>query len=250
MLLAVDIGNTNIKFGVFDGDKLTSKLAIPTIREITADGLTKVLSSKITQLVTLAIVSSVVPEIDASMLEFLTSQFGVDPLFVKNDFDFGIKINHEPLSDAGTDRLVNTFSAVEKYGAPCIVCSFGTALTLDVVDADRTLVGGLIAPGMHTLATALKITTSKLPEVEIKLPGSAIQNTTVGSIQSGIVNGYLGLFEGLISRVKEEIGNSPKVIATGGFASFIAENTHQIDVVDENLLLDGLRLLHERIYPA
>ena len=108
----------------------------------------------------------------------------------------------------------------------------------------------LTASWLNTLATALKITTSKLPEVEIKLPGSAIQNTTVGSIQSGIVNGYFGLFEGLISRVKEEIGNSPKVIATGGFASLIAENTQLIDVVDENLLLDGLRLLHDRLYPA
>jgi type III pantothenate kinase len=103
---------------------------------------------------------------------------------------------------------------------------------------------------MNTLATALRITTSKLPEVDIKLPDSVIQNTTVGSIQSGIVNGYFGLFEGLISRVKKEIGDDRKVIATGGFASLIAENTHQIDIVDENLLLDGLQLLYGRLHPA
>ena len=246
MLLAVDIGNTNIKFGVFDGETLTFKLSIPTIREITADGLTKVVSGKLTHPVSAAIVSSVVPEIDGAMRDFLAAHCGSEPVFVKNDFDFGIKINYEPLADAGADRLVNTFCAVEKYGVPCIVCSFGTALTIDVVDADRTLVGGLIAPGMNTLAVALKITTSRLPEVEIKLPDSVIQKTTVGSIQSGIVYGYFGLVENLISLVKKEIGDDLQVIATGGFALMIAENTTQIDIVDDNLLLDGLRIVHDR----
>src|SRR5258705_12219005 len=132
MLLAVDIGNTNIKFGVFDGEKLTFKLSIPTIREISVDGLSKVLSGKLTQSVTSAIISSVVPEIDETMRRFVTLQFSIVPVFVQNDFDLGLKINYEPLSDAGTDRLINTFAAVEKYGAPCIVCSFGTALTIDV----------------------------------------------------------------------------------------------------------------------
>lgn len=247
MLLAVDIGNTNIKFGVFDGERLVFKLSIPSIREITANGLAKIVSGKLTHSISSAIVSSVVPEINGAMRDFLAALSGSEPVFVKNDFDFGLKINYEPLADAGADRLVNTFSAVEKYGAPCIVCSFGTALTIDVVDADRTLIGGLIAPGMNTLAAALKITTSKLPEVEIKLPGSVIQKTTVGSIQSGIIYGYFGLVENLISMVKKEIGGDSKVIATGGFASLISENTSQIDIIDENLLLEGLRRLHRRI---
>jgi type III pantothenate kinase len=247
MLLAVDIGNTNIKFGVFDGEKLTFKLSLPTVREISADGLAKVAGSKLTQTVSSAIISSVVPEIDVAMREFITAQYRVAPVFVANDFDFGLRINYQPLSDAGADRLVNTYSAVEKYGPPCIVCSFGTALAIDVVDADRTLVGGLIAPGMNTLATALRITTAKLPEVEIKLPVSVVQNSTVGSIQSGIVYGYFGLVENLITKVKNEIGDNPKVIATGGFASLVAENTDQIDIVDENLMLDGLRRLHDRL---
>lgn len=247
MLLAVDIGNTNIKFGVYDGERLTFKLSIPTSRELSPEALSRVVAGRISSRVSSTIVSSVVPEIDAAMREFLGSEFRVNPVFVANDFDFGLMINYQPLTDAGSDRLVNTFSAVEKHGAPCIVCSFGTALTLDVVDAERTLIGGLIAPGMSTLATALKMTTSKLPEVEIKLPDTVIQNTTVGSIQSGIVYGYFGLFERLISEVKREIGDSSKVIATGGFASVIAENTSQIDVVEENLLLDGLQLLHARL---
>ena len=250
MLLAVDIGNTNIKFGVFDGELLTFKLSIPTIRELSAGGLTKVVATKLTQTISSAIVSSVVPEIDAPMGEFILSQYAVEPVFVENDLDFGLKINYQPLSDAGSDRLVNTFSAVEKYGVPCIVCSFGTALTIDAVDAERTLLGGLIAPGMNTLATALKITTSRLPEVEIEKPASIIQNTTVGSIQSGIVYGYFGLVDSLLTGVKKEIGGEIKVIATGGFAALIAENTAQIDIIDDDLLLTGLQMLHKRLYPA
>ncbi len=268
MLLAVDIGNSNTKFGVYDGERLIFKLSIPTIRKLSADDLSKIVGNKIEHPISSAIVSSVVPEIDNAMDGFLNFKFHVNPVFVKNDFDFGLTINYTPLADAGADRLVNTFSAVEKYGAPCIVCSFGTALTIDVVDANRTLIGGLIAPGMNSLATALKITTSKLPEVEIKLPDAVIQTTTIGSIQSGIVFGYFGLVETLILKVKSEPGAvatgffavrgtgaqslplpvpTPTVIATGGFAKLIAENTTQIDIVEENLLLDGLRRLHARI---
>lgn len=247
MLLAVDIGNTFIKFGVFDGDRLVSKLSIPTIRDITTEGISKVLATRITQTIEAAIVSSVVPEVEVSVREFIRTDFEIDPVFVRNDDDFGLTIKYEPLSDAGSDRLVNTFSAVEKYGVPCIVCSFGTALTIDVVNKFRVLVGGLIAPGMNTLTTALNLATSKLPKVEIAKPAELIQNTTVGSIQSGVVYGYFGLAEELISRVKKEIGGDPTVVATGGFAHLIAENTSSINVVDDDLLLTGLQMLMTRI---
>lgn len=248
MLLAVDIGNSRTKFGLFDGEQLISKLSIPTIRDITAVGLTKAVADKLFQGISAAIVSSVVPEINAAMLSFISTQFSVEPLLVTNDLDFGIQIDYFPLEDAGSDRLVNTFSAVEKYGAPCIVCSFGTALTIDVVNNDRVLTGGLIAPGMNTLAAALKLTTSRLPEVEIVKPETVIQNTTIGSLQSGIVHGYFALVDGLLSAIKSEIGNSPRVIATGGFAAMIVENTSQIDVVDNNLMLDGLSRLYRRLH--
>ena len=248
MLLAVDIGNTNIKFGVFDADQLVFKLSVPTIRDLTPDGLSRVVGSRIEQTIESAIVSSVVPEVDTTVREFLRSAFEIEPVFVKNDFDFGLTIKYEPLADAGSDRLVNTYSAVEKYDAPCIVCSFGTALTIDVVNKYRVLVGGLIAPGMNTIAAALKATTSKLPEVEIAKPADVIQNTTVGSIQSGIVYGYFGLVEELLTKTKNEIGGNTKVVATGGFASLIAENTTQIDIIDDNLLLDGLQKLFSRLY--
>ncbi len=248
MLLAVDIGNTNIKFGVFEDDRLVFKLSVPTIRDLTGEGLAKVVGSRIKQTIESAIISSVVPEIDAAVSGFLRSALEVEPVFVRNDFDFGLTIKHEPLSDAGSDRLVNAFSAVEKYGAPCIVCSFGTALTIDVVNKYRVLLGGLIAPGLNALAAALKTTTSKLPEVEIAKPADVIQNTTVGSIQSGIVYGYFGLVEELLTKTKNEIGDTTRVVATGGYAALIAENTTQIDVIDDNLLLDGLQKLFSRIY--
>lgn len=247
MLLAVDIGNTNIKFGVYDAEDLRAKLSVPTIRDISAAGLAKVVGSRVTHTISTAIVSSVVPEVDAAVREFINSSFGVAPLFVANDCDLGLTIKYEPLADAGSDRLVNTFAAVEKYGAPVIVCSFGTALTIDYVNKYRVLIGGLIAPGMNTLATALKTTTSKLPEVKIEKPVALIQTTTVGSIQSGIVYGYFGLVESLLTQVKKEMGDDARVIATGGFASLIAENTTQINAVDENLLLDGLQRLHTRL---
>lgn len=250
MLLAVDIGNTAIKFGVFDAEHLTFKLSVPTVRDLTADGLAYILRPRLVQPISEAIVSSVVPEADQAVRDFIRNQYNVHAVFVANDWDFGLKINYEPLADAGADRITNTYAAVEKYGVPVIVCSFGTALAIDVVDPNRTLVGGLIAPGMNTLAAALKATTSKLPEVEIVKPEKVLQRTTIGSIQSGIVNGYFGLVEELLTRIKREIGDNPKVVATGGFAKLIAENTTQIDVIDENLLLDGLRMLHTRIQPA
>ncbi len=247
MLLAVDIGNTNIKLCVFDHDTLISKISIPTARELSTEGLALLLRDRLTADFTHAIVSSVVPELDAAFRIYIRSHLGVDPLFVRNDMDFGLEIDYRPLEDAGADRLVNTFAAVEKYGPPCIVCSFGTALTIDVVDENRVLMGGLIAPGMRTMAEALELTTSRLPRVEIEKPSSVVQNTTVRCLQSGIVYGYFGLVEGLLTRLKNEIGDDPKVIATGGSAAMVAENSGLIDIVDPDLMVEGLLRLHQRI---
>lgn len=247
MLLAIDIGNTNTKFGVFEGDSLTAKISIPTLRDITPGALVKLLKDRIPETISAAIVSSVVPEVDDIFVEFITSRFDISPQFVTHDLDLGLKINYEPPDDTGADRLVNAFAAVEKYGPPCIVCSFGTAMTADVVNGDRELIGGLIAPGMKTLAVALNLTASKLPEVEIEKPVKVIQNTTVGAIQSGLVYGYFGLAEELLRAIKAELNLDAKVIATGGFAALIAEHTSQIDVVDKELTLEGLRMLHERL---
>ncbi len=248
MLLAVDIGNTSTKFGIFDGKLLTSKFSIPTDPNSTKDDLISLVDHSIDESISEAIICSVVPNAKTLMREFLIS-IGIDrPVFVVNDLDFGLKINYQPLSAIGTDRLVNSFAAAEKHRVPCIVCSFGTATTIDVVGQNRELLGGVIAPGMKIMAKALHLNTAKLPQVEIEKPESVLGNTTVESIQSGIFYGHVAMVEGVIQKIKKEIDDDPKVVATGGFASLIADNTNCIDIVDENLLFDGLRLLHERIH--
>jgi type III pantothenate kinase len=147
----------------------------------------------------------------------------------------------------GADRLVGAFAAVEKYGKPCLVCDFGTATTIDAVNSRHEYLGGIIAPGLNTLAEALFLKTSRLPHVEIRKTEKVIENTTVGCIQSGIFYGYIGLTEGVISRMIEELSEKPKVIATGGFSRIIAENCPLIEITDENLILDGLRLIFRKI---
>ncbi|MFT3744413.1 MAG: type III pantothenate kinase [Pyrinomonadaceae bacterium] len=245
MLLAVDIGNTNIKFGLYAGENLVQLFRTPTRQfpDKAAGSVFAGLSAKPTR----ALICSVVPEANASVAGHIRTELNCTSTFVSNDTDLDLEIRYEPLTAAGTDRLINSFSAAERYGAPCIVCSFGTALTIDAIDQDRVLKGGLIAPGMSTMAKALNFYTSKLPEVSIEKPTTVIQNDTVGSIRSGIVYGYFGLATSLIERVKQEMVADAKVIATGGFARMIAENTDCIDIVDENLLLDGLMRLHRRL---
>lgn len=239
MLLAVDIGNTSIKFGVFDGENLISRFSLPTDQDnISFDDLS----------VDYAFVCSVVPTASQKIKEFLKKQFGIDAFFVTNDLDFGLNVKYRPLENAGTDRLVNSFAASEKYGVPCIVCSFGTATTIDVINDKRELIGGLIAPGVKLTAKALHLNTARLPEVEITKPAELIAETTEDCIRSGVFYSQIGLIETSIKRIKKDIGDA-KVIATGGFAEMIASDTDAIDVVDQDLTLTGLMLLSHR-YPV
>jgi len=246
MLLAVDIGNSRTKIGVFDEDKLISKTSIPTSRELTSAALGKILADKITEPIAAAIVSSVVLEVDDAFREYIFTQHRVAPILVSHELNIGLKINYRPPEDVGADRLVNAFAAADKYGVPCIVCSFGTATTIDVVNEKRELLGGLIAPGMNTMIKALNLCTSKLPEVKIKKPDDIIANSTVASIQSGVVNGHIAMIERLIKLIIGEIGVRPRVVTTGGFAELIASNTDAVDIVDDDLTLEGLRRLYER----
>ncbi len=243
MLLAMDIGNSTIKFGVFDGGYLNSKFSIPTIRTYSPEDLRQIIGNKLTGSIRNAIACSVVPEIDESLRAFCTEHLGVEVVFVNNSFDFGLKINYEPPSSLGIDRLVAAYAAAQKYGIPCIICDFGTATTIDAVNHNGEYLGGIIAPGMATMAEALHLTTSKLPIVEIAKPKNVIGNSTVLSVQSGIFYGYIGLVEGIISRIREELDQNTKVFATGGFASLIAKNCKKINAVDENLMLSGLNLI-------
>lgn len=247
MLLAIDIGNSSIKFGAYDGDNLHKHFQIPTDRSYSPLSLRSAIGSECDLKIDSVIVCSVVPELNFVVKDLMRDDHGCETHLVANDWDLGLTINYDPVSAAGTDRLVNCFSAIQKYGVPVIVCSFGTALTIDVVNENRELVGGLIAPGIKPLAKALHLVTSQLPEVEIEKPDRVIQQNTKGSIQSGLVNGYLSMLTGLLDKVKAEAGGSPRVIATGGSAALVAKHTRSVDVVDPRLTLDGLRLLATRV---
>jgi type III pantothenate kinase len=249
MLLAIDIGNSYTKFGIFESSSLIDKFSIPTERDYTADELLfdrlRRNGDRFLTIGTVA-VSSVVPELDGTFRRALKKHLNVTPIFIDHTFDFGLKINYNPPTAAGIDRLVNAAAAAAKHGAPVIACSFGTATTFDVVDAHSTYLGGAIAPGMRTMAEVLHLKTSKLPLVAAEKPQSAIGSTTEDSIKSGVYHGYVGLVEGVLSRMFEELGETPRVVGTGGFVKTVANESGMIDVVDEDLTLDGICMLAER----
>ncbi|MEJ7847235.1 MAG: type III pantothenate kinase [Pyrinomonadaceae bacterium] len=244
MLLAIDIGNSSTKFGIFNGEHLYLKFSIPTKRGLTVDDISQAIGSRLDSLISSIIISSVVSEFESPLLQFLKIKTGTNPVFVNNSFDFGLKINYQPVSGAGTDRLIAALAAVEKYGAPLIVCDFGTATTIDAINSKHEYLGGIIAPGMGTMAEALNLKTSKLPLVEIAKPAKVIGNSTLGCIQSGIFFGYIGLVDGILIRMERELNEPAKIVATGGFAKLISENCELIEIVDESLMLEGLCLLH------
>jgi type III pantothenate kinase len=247
MLLAIDIGNSSTKLGVFDNETLIKRLTIPTIRSKTAEQIHESLQDEITGQFSAIVISSVVPELNDSFRHLGETYFQQTPVFVQNNFNFGLAVKYVPPENLGVDRIIAAFAAAEIYRRPVIVCDFGTATTIDAVNSRSDYLGGIITPGMSTLSEALFIKTSKLPRVEIRKPASVIGNSTVGSIQSGIFYGYIGLTEGILRRMIAELGEPAKVIATGGFAGLIAESCGLIETVDENLMLEGLRLVYERI---
>lgn len=247
MLLAIDIGNSSVKFGIFDGSSLFHKFSIQTKRDYTVEELLfdrlKLVEDQFIQVdIAACVVASVVPELNGVMAEVCRELFKVTPRFVDETWDFGLVNKYEPASAAGVDRLVNASAAAAKYGTPVTVCSFGTATTIDVVNEAGEYLGGVIAPGLMVSARALQRETAKLPSVPIEKPVTIIGNTTMMSIQSGVVLGQTAMVKGLL----EQIGPFGSVVATGGFARLIAPDVSAINIVDENLTLDGLRLLAER----
>jgi type III pantothenate kinase len=245
MLLVVDIGNSSTKFGVFDEDRLTVKFSVPTKRDLSAAEIAVQVDGHLSEAIDAAIVSSVVPEMNAAVSDYLSHFLKHEPRFVKTADDFGLTFNH-PIDTIGTDRLVNSFAATDKYGVPVIVISFGTATTIDVIDKKREHLGGVIAPGPAVMAKALALAASKLPAVDLRKPEHIIGKTTESAIQSGVVLGHIAMIEGLLKQAVDELGDKPKIVATGGNAEFIAPEIGQIDTIDENLTLEGLRLLCAR----
>lgn len=244
MLLAIDIGNSKTKFGIFEGEKLIRKFSIPTERTQSSAEILQLIKPQIAYEFESFIISSVVPQLK-NAYETLAENFNTKAVFVSKEFVIGLKNLYATPETLGIDRFITAFSAMEKYGAPCIVCGFGTATTIDFVSKTKEFIGGIIAPGMQTMTDSLFEKTSNLPKVEVKKPESIFGNTTVSAIQAGIFYGYIGLVNGILEKMLEESNENPKIVATGGFSKLIAENCELIETVDENLMLEGLQKIYQ-----
>ncbi len=250
MLLTIDIGNSTTKFGVFDGKKLVGKNTIQTVRDESADSVYAQIKSDIPAQISAIIISTVVGELKETYENLGKNYFKQIPMLADHTFDYGFSINYFPPENCGSDRLVAAFAAAEKFSTPVIVCDFGTATTIDVINSKKEYLGGIISPGINTLASALFTKTSKLPQVELQKPKNAIGNSTVSSIQSGIYFGYVSLVDGIIERFFDELNERPPIISTGGFAKLIAEESKYIEIIEENLLLEGLQMIYRKLNTA
>ena len=249
MLLTIDIGNSKTKFGLFESEHLVKKLAIKTDRSKTASeafGEVENELPEIPKMLDAIVISSVVKELPASYKTLAEAQFNISPLFIDHTLDLGFSVKYFPPEDCGVDRLVDAFAAIQKHHFPVIVCDFGTATTIDLVNEKCEYLGGIITPGPHTLGSALFDKTSKLPKVKFEKPEKVIGDSTLGSIQSGIYYGYIGLVDGIIERMLSDLDEKPAVVSTGGFAHLISEESKYVEIVEENLMLDGLRLIYEK----
>ncbi|NNF00430.1 MAG: type III pantothenate kinase [Pyrinomonadaceae bacterium] len=246
MLLAIDIGNSTTKFGLFKGDDLVKKLTINTDRNKTASESFPEIASDVPPQLEAIVISSVVKELRSSYKTLGETNYGITPDFIDHTVDFGFSIRYFPPEDCGADRLVDAYAAVEKYSSPVIVCDFGTATTIDLVNEKLEYVGGIITPGPNTLGSALFENTSKLPKVNFEKPEKVIGDSTISSIRSGTYFGYIGLVDRIIERMLEGCKNAI-VVSTGGFASPIADESRYVEIVEENLMLEGLQLIYKKI---
>lgn len=253
LLLALDVGNTNTVLGFFEGDVLVKTARLTTVRERTADEhalfLRAVIEGKGRRVdeVDDVIVSSVVPPQDFPIRAACRDLFGIDPLFVAPGVKTGMKILYDHPAEVGADRIVNAVAAVAAHGAPCIVVDFGTATTFDVVTATGDYLGGVICPGPGISADALFSRAARLSRVDFHRPERVVGKNTAQSIQSGLFWGVVAQAEGLVSRIRTELGDPRmKVVATGGLAPLFAAASPDLAVVDPDLTLRGLKLLHDR----
>jgi type III pantothenate kinase len=263
MLLVVDVGNTNTVLGVYETATpgFAGKTAVPrllahwrvaTVMTHTVDeygvlfrnlfAIGKVEASEVHGI----IISSVVPPMDSTLREVCELYFHLKPLFVEPGIKTGMPVLYENPQEVGADRIVNGVAAFEKFGGPCVVVDLGTATTFDAVSRKGEYLGGIISPGIGISARALFEHTARLPFVDIRKPAKVIGTNTVGSIQAGLFFGYLGLVDGILERLINELGADTKVVATGGLASLIGDNSKYIKNVDDLLTLDGLRIIWER----
>src|SRR5262245_33231823 len=256
MLLAIDVGNTNIVLGVFERDALIQSWRLQTLRERTSDELGLLVDglfahSKLERVqVRGVILGSVVPPLTGTMRAMVERYFGVKPIVIEPGVNTGMPILYENPAEVGADRIVNGVAAWERFGKhakrPMIVVDFGTATTLDAISAKGEYLGGAICPGVQISADALFQRAARLPRIDVRKPSRIVGRTTVGAMVSGLFYGYVGMVEGLVKRMSEELGGNAVCVATGGLADVIAPETSLIEHVDPDLTLHGLRLVWER----
>ncbi len=250
MLLAIDIGNTNIKYGIY-GEKLVASFRVSSRLSRTADEYGSVLINLLaskglkTSDITGVIMSSVIPSLNYTICHMCKYFFGIYPVMVGPGIKTGLNIKGDNPKEVGADIIVNSVSAFGKYGGPVIVIDFGTATTFDVISEKCELLGVVIAPGIKTSLEALTNNTAQLPTVELESPKSVIGKNTKTSMQAGIIFGFAGLVDNIIKKIKKELKTEDiKVVATGGLGEIIAKEVKSINVVDRTLTLDGLKMIY------
>jgi type III pantothenate kinase len=252
MLLALDVGNTNVTIGAFEGATLAGRWRLRTIREQTADewGILLrnlfTLSSLDLGAVDGVIISSVVPAVDQPLEKMAERYFKRRPVFVNYQTDLGITIRYDNPREVGADRLVNGVAGFVKYGGPVVVVDLGTTINFDIVSREGEFLGGVICPGIGMSISGLFARTARLPMVDFREPEKLIGSNTVGSITSGLFYGFVGMIDGILERLAAELGPDMKAIATGGQGELIVRPSHWISAYDEDLTLSGLRLIWER----
>lgn len=254
MLLTIDIGNTNMVFGIYKGEEMLGSFRLSTNSTATSDELGILAVSYFerfgyrTEDLKACIIGSVVPQVMYSVTSAIIKYFGVEPLVVGTDVDTGLKFAPRCYETGrlGADRAINCISATQKYGAPFVILDFGTATTIDAVGPDGVYMGGTIGPGLQVSLDALVSRTAMLPRVELQMPQTVLGRNTEEQIQAGVVAGYVGNMEYLIRQVMDEMDcEGIKVIATGGLSRMIAQQTDRINIVDPMLTMDGLRMIFD-----
>ncbi len=252
MLLAIDIGNTNITVGVFKGKELVEHWELKSESEKTSDEYTLTLNGFFSlagfdvRNIDAVIISSVVPPLTPYFQRLSQGLCHVKPLIVGPGLKTGMPILYENPGEVGADRIVSSVAAYAKFGEACIVVDFGTATTFDAVSSKGEYLGGAIAPGIQISSEALYLKTAKLPRIEIKKPEKAVGRSTEASMQSGVYFGYIGLISNIIEKISSELRGAVRVIATGGFASLFYEEIESIESYEPYLVLEGLRIIYER----
>ncbi len=253
MLLAVDIGNTHTVFGIFRNDELIAEWRIASTQARSIDEIRQLLEKQcrgagisVSEIDGVGI-SSVVPNLTSIFETVARKHLNSEPVTISAALDLGFKIHYKDPMTVGADRLCNAVAGYKKYGGPLIIIDFGTATTYDVVSSEGDFLGGAIALGLESSADALSTRTAKLPKVDLLFPAYAIGRDTIAGIQAGVMMGMVDSVEGMIRRIRSEIGRQTKVIATGGLASTIMKHTKMIEAGEPSLVLEGIRLIHERL---